>query len=61
MNILPYALPRNRSIEMMSTTISTNLNCNLACKHCYTLIGQFGYRENVMRSTVRKRYGEALR
>lgn len=27
----------------------------------YTLIGQFGYRENVMRSTVRKRYGEALR
>ncbi|UBZ00572.1 radical SAM protein (plasmid) [Pseudomonas cannabina pv. alisalensis] len=35
MNILPFALPRNRSIEMMSTTISTNLNCNLACQHCY--------------------------
>ena len=35
MNKKPFALPRNRSIEMMSTTISTNLNCNLACKHCY--------------------------
>ena len=35
MKIENYSLPRNRSIEMMSTTISTNLNCNMACKHCY--------------------------
>lgn len=35
MKITNFSLPRNRSIEMMSTTISTNLNCNLACKHCY--------------------------
>ncbi len=35
MNMKPFALPRTRSIEMMATTISTNLNCNLACKHCY--------------------------
>lgn len=54
MNILPYALPRNRSIEMMSTTISTNLNCNLACKHCYIQPDLLRRKEYIDEATFRR-------
>lgn len=54
MNIQPFALPRNRSIEMMSTTISTNLNCNLACKHCYIQPGLLRRKEYIDEATFRR-------
>lgn len=54
MNIQPFALPRNRSIEMMSTTISTNLNCNLACKHCYIQPELLRRKEYIDEGTFRR-------
>jgi hypothetical protein len=54
MNIQPFALPRNRSIEMMSTTISTNLNCNLACQHCYIQPELLRRKEYIDEATFRR-------
>jgi len=54
MNIQPFALPRNRSIEMMSTTISTNLNCNLSCQHCYIQPELLRRKEYIDEATFRR-------
>ncbi|NVL48630.1 radical SAM protein [Pseudomonas syringae pv. actinidiae] len=54
MKIEPYSLPRNRSIEMMSTTISTNLNCNMACKHCYIQPELLRMKEYIDEATYRR-------
>ncbi len=48
------SLPRNRSIEMMSTTISTNLNCNMACKHCYIQPELLRRKEYIDEATYRR-------
>ena len=54
MKIENYSLPRNRSIEMMSTTISTNLNCNMACKHCYIQPELLRIKEYIDEATYRR-------
>lgn len=54
MKITNYSLPRNRSIEMMSTTISTNLNCNMACKHCYIQPELLRIKEYIDEPTYRR-------
>jgi hypothetical protein len=54
MKKIPYALARNRSIEMMSTTISTNLNCNLACQHCYIQPDLLRRKEYISEETFRR-------
>ncbi len=54
MKIKNYSLPRNRSIEMMSTTISTNLNCNMACKHCYIQPELLRIKEYIDEATYRR-------
>lgn len=54
MKIKNYSLPRNRSIEMMSTTISTNLNCNMACKHCYIQPELLRIKEYIDEPTYRR-------
>jgi len=54
MKIMPYSLPRNRSIEMMSTTISTNLNCNMSCRHCYIQPELLRVKEYVDEATYRR-------
>ncbi len=51
---MPSALPRNRSIEMMSTTISTNLNCNMSCRHCYIQPELLRLKEYIDESTYRR-------
>lgn len=54
MKIKPYSLPRNRSIEMMSTTISTNLNCNMSCRHCYIQPDLLRIKDYIDEATYRK-------
>lgn len=54
MKMKSYSLPRNRSIEMMSTTISTNLNCNMACKHCYIQPELLRIKEYIDEATYRR-------
>ncbi|WP_116893057.1 radical SAM protein [Pseudomonas savastanoi] len=54
MKIENFSLPRNRSIEMMSTTISTNLNCNMACKHCYIQPELLRVKEYIDEATYRR-------
>lgn len=54
MKIKPFSLPRNRSIEMMSTTISTNLNCNMSCKHCYIQPELLRVKEYIDEATYRR-------
>lgn len=54
MKIANYSLPRNRSIEMMSTTISTNLNCNMACRHCYIQPELLRVKEYIDEATYRR-------
>lgn len=54
MKIKNSSLPRNRSIEMMSTTISTNLNCNMACKHCYIQPELLRRKEYIDEKTYRR-------
>lgn len=53
-NLKPYSLPRNRSIEMMSTTISTNMNCNMACRHCYIQPDLLRVKEYMDEASFRK-------
>jgi len=54
MKIENFSLPRNRSIEMMSTTISTNLNCNMACRHCYIQPELLRVKEYIDEETYRR-------
>lgn len=54
MKIANFSLPRNRSIEMMSTTISTNLNCNMSCRHCYIQPELLRLKEYIDEETYRR-------
>lgn len=54
MKIKNFSLPRNRSIEMMSTTISTNLNCNMSCRHCYIQPELLRVKEYIDEATYRR-------
>lgn len=49
-----FALPRHRSVELMSATISTNSHCNLACKHCYIEPHLLRVKEHIDEATYRR-------